>query len=82
MQEDSSSTGFKPPSDDPERMRDFLARHGGPSKEPPRRSQSSGGLEGWSETQAADGWVLRCDWSRLSEVEEIQYSEVLSSKRT
>jgi hypothetical protein len=79
MQQESPSTGFDPPSDDVERTRDFLARHGGPGK-PARRGQSSGGLEGWSETQAADGWVLRCDWSRLNEVEEIKYSEIPSAK--
>ena len=78
----SPATGFKPPPDDADRMRDFLARHGGPAQVPPRRGQSSGGLAGWSETQAADGWILRCDWSRLSEVEEIAYTEIHSSKRT
>jgi hypothetical protein len=74
--QESPATGFEPPSDDAERMRDFLARHGGPATVPPRHGQSNGGLAGWSETQAADGWVLRCEWSRLSEVEEIKYSEI------
>jgi hypothetical protein len=83
MREESASVvGFEPPSDDADRTRDFFARHGGPATVPPRHGQSSGGLQGWSETQAADGWVLRCEWSRLNEVEEIKYSEILSSKRS
>jgi hypothetical protein len=31
------------------------------------------------ETEAADGWVLRCDWSRSGTVEEMKYSEIRSS---
>jgi hypothetical protein len=81
MSRDSSTTGFEPPPDDAERTRDFLARHGGPGANAPRSGESMGGLEGWSETEAADGWVLRCDWSRLASVEEIKYSEERSSKR-
>jgi hypothetical protein len=75
----SSSAGFEPPPDDADRMSDFLARHGGPAAVPPRRGESNGGLAGWSETPAADGWILRCDWSRLSEVEEFRYSEIPES---
>jgi hypothetical protein len=82
MPEESSVSGFRPPPDDAERTRDFFARHGGPAKVPPRREQNDDGLSGWSETEAADGWVLRCDWSRLNEVEEIQYSELHGPKRT
>jgi hypothetical protein len=78
---EESSTGFEPPPDDAERTRDFFLRHGGPGSNAPRHGESSGGLEGWFETEAADGWVLRCDWSRLASVEEIKYAEVRSSKR-
>jgi hypothetical protein len=79
--EELAASGFQPPPDDADRTRDFLARHGGAATVPSRRGQSSGGLAGWSETLAADGWVLRCDWSRLDEVEEIKYSEILPGKR-
>jgi hypothetical protein len=82
MSEDSTTTGFRPPADDADRTRDFLARHGGPASAPTRLGQSDGGLQGWSETEAADGWILRCDWSRLGTVEEIKYAEIRSSKRS
>jgi hypothetical protein len=82
MPEDSSTTGFKPPPDDADRTRDFLSRHGGPGSSPPRSGQSNGGLQGWSETEAADGWILRCDWSRFATVEEVKYSEIRSSNPT
>ena len=82
MPEDATTSGFEPPSDEADRTRDFLARHGGPAGSPPRRGQSDGGLQGWSETEAADGWILRCDWSRLGTVEEIKYAEIRSSKRS
>ena len=80
MAEEISTSGFRPPADDADRTRDFLARHGGPGAAPAREGQSSGGLEGWLETEAADGWILRCDWSRLGSVEEIRYSEIRSQK--
>jgi hypothetical protein len=80
MQEDAHTTGFQPPPDDEDRRRDFLARHGGPAGVPPRCGETDGGLAGWSETEAADGWILRCDWSRLPGVEEIRYSEIRDSK--
>ena len=80
MPDDSPTTGFRPPADDADRTRDFLERHGGPGTEPPRHAQSNGGLDGWVETEAADGWILRCDWSRLAVVEEIRYTEVRSPK--
>jgi hypothetical protein len=73
--DESSSSGLEPPADDADRISDFFARHGGPGRAA-RHGESSGGLEGWSEIGAADGCILRCDWSRLGTVEEIKYSEI------
>jgi hypothetical protein len=62
--------------DHDERLRDFFARHGGASAREPRRGESAGGLEGWSEVYANDGYALRCDWSTFGTREEFKYSEV------
>jgi hypothetical protein len=61
--------------DHDDRLRDFFARHGGPSTREPREGQSAGGLEGWSEVYANDGYALRCDWSTFGTYEEMKYSE-------
>jgi hypothetical protein len=81
MSEDAAATGFRPPPDDADRTREFLERHGGAASTALRRGERSGGLEGWFETEAADGWVLRCEWSRLGSVEEIKYTEVRAPDR-
>jgi hypothetical protein len=31
---------------------------------------------GWSEVYAADGYRLRCDWSRMGSREEMKFSEI------
>jgi hypothetical protein len=62
--------------DHDERLNDFFARHGGPGRRPKRCGQSAGGVQGWSEVYANDGYVLRCDWSTFGSREEMQYSEV------
>jgi hypothetical protein len=62
--------------DHDDRLRDFFARHGGQSALEPRESQSAGGLEGWSEVYANDGYALRCDWSTFGTRKEMKYSEV------
>ncbi len=75
MSQDQESD-LTPPSDDSDRIKDFFSRHGGPGKTPRRSGQSHGGLQGWSEIDARDGHVLRCDWSRSGTLEELKYSEV------
>jgi hypothetical protein len=68
------------PADDPspdsqDRIRDFLIRHGGPGA--PRRAQNdASGLTGWYEVHAADGYRLRCEWSRFGSREELKYFEI------
>lgn len=62
--------------DDDSRIRDFLARHGGTGSMPLRRGESDGGSRGWSEILAADGHVLRCDWSREGGRTEMSYREI------
>ncbi|HTD72775.1 MAG TPA: hypothetical protein VK652_04560 [Steroidobacteraceae bacterium] len=62
--------------DHDERLKDFFARHGGPGPRSMRRGQSAGGIQGWSEAYASDGYVLRCDWSTFGTLEEMKYSEI------
>lgn len=64
---------MSPDGDD--RIEDFLNRHGGPGPRGPREGERAGGLEGWSEIYAADGYTLRCDWSQLGSLLELKYSE-------
>jgi hypothetical protein len=66
----------QPPPDDQDRIKDFFARHGGAGKTPQRFGGPQAGRQGWSEIEAGDGHVLRCDWSRSGSREEITYSEV------
>lgn len=74
------SSGLRPPPDDEDRVKDFFARHGGPGKAP-RRFGGQDWMRGWSEIDALDGHVLRCDWSRMGSREEITYSEVAPGHR-
>jgi hypothetical protein len=61
--------------DSDERVRDFWSRHGGPAAR--RRSEGVfvAGNSGWSEVYAADGYIQRCEWSRLGSKQEMQYTE-------
>ena len=61
-------------TDNDDRIRDFWARHGGPA---PRRDAGEivAGLCGWSEVYAADGYALRCEWSRIGGRQEMQFIE-------
>ncbi|MDP8985513.1 MAG: hypothetical protein M3N97_10815 [Pseudomonadota bacterium] len=65
--------------DGEERVGDFLARHGGPGAPP------AAGLinpaQGWSEVYAADGYALRCDWSRTGSREEMNFTELPPASR-
>jgi hypothetical protein len=70
-------TSLAPDSlDDEARIDDFLLRHGGRSTGPMRREESEGGLTGWSEVSAADGHVLRCEWSREGGRTEMTFREI------
>jgi len=59
-----------------DRLKDFFARHGGASTRPMRKDQSGGGVQGWSEVYANDGYALRCNWSTFGSREEMNYSEI------
>ncbi len=71
MNTQSPPTGI----DDDSRLNDFLARHGGAAPSGARRGETSGGLAGWSEVYAVDGYVLRCDWVRQGGRTEMRYEE-------
>ena len=62
--------------DHDERIKDFLARHGGPGSPAMREGKSAGGVEGWSEVYARDGYALRCEWSTFGAKERMTYSEI------
>jgi hypothetical protein len=61
--------------DDADRIKDFWNRHGGPGAGITRKGNTLPGISGWSEVSAADGYILRCDWSRSGSRQELQYIE-------
>jgi len=63
-------------SDSEDRIRDFFARHGGAGSATPRKECDEAGVSGWSEVYAADGYVLRCDWTRMGSREEMRFCEI------
>jgi len=65
-----------PSPDGDERIRDFLARHGGAGCKTNREGESDGGMSGWTEVYAQDGYILRCVWSALGGLERMTYSEI------
>ena len=71
--ESTEETGRSPDSD--ERVQDFWARHGGPADRPADAGEIVAGICGWSEVYAADGYALRCEWTRIGGRQEIQYFE-------
>jgi hypothetical protein len=71
--QDSIGDGKSPDSGD--RIRDFWARHGGPAARRSDAGESVAGASGWSEVYASDGYTLRCEWSRLGDRHEMQYTE-------
>jgi hypothetical protein len=76
LQEDESrapESDVSPDSED--RIRDFLARHGGAGAAR-QDGKDRSGLSGWYEIYAADGYTMRCDWTRSGSREELCYSEV------
>jgi hypothetical protein len=75
-QDTDASFGEDASPDSQDRIREFLARHGGPSAQPNRKEITQSGVSGWSEVYAADGYRLRCDWSRMGSREEMKFSEI------
>lgn len=69
-------------SDNEDRAQDFLARHGGAGSEPLREETLASGASGWSEMYAADGYTLRCDWSRLGSFQELKFTEIPPGERS
>lgn len=65
--------------DEQDRIDDFLARHGGPGPAPRRAEVLAAGERGWYELCAADGHLLRCDWSRVGGRNEFKFSELAPS---
>jgi hypothetical protein len=63
-------------SDSEDRLRDFLSRHGGAASIPSRQETLDEDTHGWSEIYAADGYKLRCEWSREGSHEEMKFSEI------
>jgi hypothetical protein len=51
-------------ADHRDRIEDFMKRHGGPAPTASRQERIDAGYRGWSEMYAADGYVLRTEWSR------------------
>ena len=51
-------------ADHQDRVEDFMKRHGGPAPAASRQGCIDAGYRGWSEIYAADGYVLRTEWSR------------------
>jgi hypothetical protein len=75
-QDADAGFGEDPSPDSEDRIREFLARHGGPSRRPRREETNQSGVCGWSEVYAADGYRLRRDWSRMGSREEMKFSEI------
>jgi hypothetical protein len=74
QQDESAICGGNVSPDGQERLRDFLARHRG--ADGARRAAHGGSdTSGWYEVYAADGYCLRCDWSRVGGREEWKYAE-------
>jgi hypothetical protein len=62
-------------SDSNDRIQEFLARHGGSGSRKPSSATDVSRLSGWSEVYAADGYTLRCDWSRMGDRQEMKFTE-------
>ncbi len=59
-----------------ERVEDFLARHGGRGNLQGKDREASEGDTGWFEIYAADGYRLRCEWSKFDSREEMTFMEI------
>jgi hypothetical protein len=58
-----------------DRVEEFLARHGGPGTRETDIGSDPVGQSGWSVVYAADGYTLRCDWSRTGELQRMKFTE-------
>lgn len=80
MHSNDTLTSTEPASDEsPDsaaRVQDFLSRHGGPSTASTRKVSTDSDARGWSEVYAADGYTLRCEWSKFGSKQELKFSEV------
>jgi hypothetical protein len=47
-----------------------------------REDKNAAGDEGWYEIHAADGYRLRCEWSRVGSREELKFSELAPRAHT
>ena len=63
-----------------ERVAEFGRRHGGLAPQASRTGLLEGGYLGWSEVYAADGYILRIEWSRTELRSTLQVFE-LAPKR-
>ncbi len=61
--------------DSRDRIEEFISRHGGMGA-PRRQAIDPAGFRGWYEIYAADGYRLRCDWSRMGGREELKFAEI------
>jgi hypothetical protein len=68
-------------SDSDDRVQQFLARHGGPGMPKAASATDALGASGWSEVYAADGYILRCDWSSLGDRQEMKFTETPPAHR-
>jgi hypothetical protein len=62
--------------DGADRIADFLSRHGGPANREEREGDMAEHTQGWSEVYAADGYRLRCDWSRAGSMTKMSFREI------
>lgn len=62
--------------DDEDRIADFFARHGGPGTMREREANRDQDTRGWSEVFAADGYKLRCEWSKSGSKTAMNFSEI------
>jgi hypothetical protein len=58
------------------RIDDFFSRHGGPGQMGEREGDEDAHTRGWSEIYAADGYRLRCEWSRCASETRMSFSEI------
>jgi hypothetical protein len=63
-------------SDGELRIAEFLARHGGAGARREREGDLQQHTLGWSEVYAADGYRLRCEWSKMGGRLEMSFAEI------
>lgn len=62
--------------DGTERVLDFLNRHGGAAPDAEHEADRYAGESGWSEVHAADGYRLRCEWSKIGNERHMNLFEI------